>query len=107
MLEVLMIEYCSIEHAKRKVLSFATIPEGCIGYDCEGKVIKEGDIVEVVVAESSRERSPEFTFCGRGKRGKASKHFSFPIGWTITVDFGNGYEQVGCGDYRTRLVNPA
>ena len=88
---------------ERQALRWAELPEGCIGYDCEGRVIKEGDTVEVVKADELREGNRRYEYCSVGHRGRAESHGSFPIGWFTMVVFENN-QSVGCVDYHLRLV---
>lgn len=96
-------ETASIAKMERLRLSKLPMPDDCIGYDCSGQIIKEGDVVEVVVAEKERSNDPEYTFCSPGKRGIAKRHFGFPCSWCVSVTFENG-STVGCGDSLVRLV---
>ena len=93
-----------IDRAARSELAGKPLPPGCIGYDCEGRIIKEGNTVEVVTDDERRKRLNGYEFCSRGHRGKASRHFSFPGGWFVTVDF-EGHQPVGCVDYTLRLIS--
>lgn len=92
-----------INELARKLLALKDMPEGCIGYDCDARVIKNGDLLEVVKENEMREGSPEYSFCGVGKRGRASMGSCFPTGWFVTVTFGCG-QSAGCVDYYTRIV---
>ena len=88
---------------RREELGQQPLPEGCVGYDCEGVVIKEGDEVEVVAEEMERARHPAYMFCQIGKRGTAHKHDCFPRASLVSVAFeGNG--TVWCSDCHVRLV---
>ena len=88
---------------QRLQLSRQKPPEGCIGYDCDGKVIKENDLVEVLKEDDIRKNMPRYDFCSVGCRGRATKNFSFPEGWFTSVIF-EGDDKVGCLDYHLRLV---
>ena len=89
---------------ERTLLSRRPPPEGCIGYDCEGKIIKEGDAVLVIEEDKYRAGNAKYKFCSKGQVGNATPHFSFLAGWFVTVKFDGG-EPVGCVDYHLQLVN--
>ena len=89
----------------RRLLARELVPEGIIGYDCNGTYIRKDDIVEVVEEDETRKRFSEYDFCSVGKRGKASRHFTFPAGWFVTVDFGGEEKTVGCLDISLKKVS--
>ncbi|MEK7169762.1 MAG: hypothetical protein AAB767_00565 [Patescibacteria group bacterium] len=96
-----------ITRTERMLLSLKEPPEGIIGFDCNGKHIHEGDTVEVKKENEIRKRyDREFSYCGAGKKGIASRHSCFPIGWTVTVKFdGENKDKIaGCTDYYLRIA---
>lgn len=91
--------------AQIRILEATYSDEKVIGVDCNGTLIKSGDTVEVITPEKLREQAGCYEFCSIGKRGIASKGSCFPIGWVISVTFGNKDECVGCVDYHTKVVD--
>jgi hypothetical protein len=87
----------------RKMLALKSLPPDCIGYDYDGKEIKEGDSVVVVQEDNQRKGVPGYEFCSVGKVGIASRHFMFPAGWVVLVTFDGG-RLVGCTDHYVKIV---
>lgn len=87
-----------ITEVERKAL--LPLPHGKdLGYDCEGKILQTGDMVEVVFVEELRKREKEWDFCSPGRQGKVQNYY---MGWTLAVDFFG--QQVGCTDINLRKL---
>jgi hypothetical protein len=93
-----------ISRQTRNQLAKLDIPPDCIGFDCNGEMIHDGDKVEVIAEEKERKGNPEYKFCSCGKIGIASLHYSFPAGWVVDVKFETG-QNVGCVDYNLRILH--
>ena len=88
-------------------MNYSDRPEGWIGWDCFGEVIKSGDKVQAVEEETDRKGQSDYDFCSVGKEGKATEHSGHrDISWFVSVDFPNGgaTRTVGCADYHLKKL---
>ena len=88
----------------REELNGTNRPEGWIGWDCFGEVIKSGDKVQVVEEETERKGRSDYGFCSVGRMGKAVGHSGHrTISWCVSVCFpndGGATQTAWCADYR-------
>lgn len=92
-----------ITEEQRRALGNLRPPSGCVGYDCEGRHIKNGDTVEVVIEDKDRKDNPEYAFCAKDCRGTVSQRTCPAPSWFVSVRFERA--TVGCLDYHLRIVS--
>jgi hypothetical protein len=93
-----------IIHRDMEMLAVRPFPEGCSGYDCDGHIIIEGQMVEVVIDDPYRQGQEKYEFCSKGHYGKASRHVLFPVAQLVMLHFENHDDPISCIECSLRVM---